>query len=69
MKTDKKTLLRVKKLIPQIQNPDELLDISTITNMYIDFPTKDNKELLEIYCDMAEGIIELDNMEKKQKIR
>ena len=67
MKINKKLLMRVKKLIPMAQSPEELYNLTTFTNTYIDNPTINNKEVLEIYCDLIESSIELDILEKNTK--
>ena len=67
MKTNKKLLMKVKKLIHLTKSPEELYYLTKFTNMYIDNPTKENKELLEIYCDLIESSQELDVLEEKTK--
>ena len=67
MKTNKKLLMKVKKLIHLTKSPEELYYLTKFTNMYIDKPTKENKELLEIYCDLIESSQELDVLEEKTK--
>ncbi len=67
MQTNKKLLIRVKKLIPQTNSPEQLYNLTTFTNTYIDKPTKNNKEVLEIYCDLIESYIELDILEENTK--
>ena len=63
---NRELLLRAKKLLFQTQTPTELYGLSHITNIYIDTPTKENTELLEIYCDMLESSLELDQEYIKQ---
>ena len=65
MKINKKLLMKAKRLISQTSSAEELYNLSLFTNAYIDSPTKDNKELLEIYCDLIESQIELDKLEEK----
>ena len=67
MKINKKLLMKAKRLISQTTSAEELYNLSLFTNAYIDSPTKDNKELLEIYCDLIESQIELDKLEEKTK--
>lgn len=67
MKTNKKLLIRAKKLTMQAETPEQLYNLSIFTNEYIDKPTKNNKEVLEIYCDLIESMIELDLLEEKNK--
>lgn len=67
MKTNKKLLMRAKDLIMQVQVPEQLYNLSMFTNEYIDKPTKNNKEVLEIYCDLIESMNELDLLEEKTK--
>ena len=69
MKKDKKLLERVRLLIPKIEDADQLFGISIITNMYIDLPSRSNKELLEVYCDMAESFMELEALEEQDDIK
>lgn len=69
MKTNKKILVRAKEMISKTQSVEELYYLSTFTNAYIDMPTKNNKEVLEIYCDLIESKIELDILEENTKIR
>ena len=70
MKTNKKLLMRVKYLISKTKTAEELYYLSTFTNMYINNPTRDNKELLEVYSDLIESSIELDLLEEKtEKMR
>ena len=67
MKTNKKIIMKAKKLIPMTQSPEELYFLATFTNAYLDKPTKDNKELLEIYCELIESSMELDILEENTK--
>lgn len=67
MKANKKLLLRVKDLIPTVQSPEQMYNLTTLANKYIDKPTKNNKEVLEIYCDLIESMIELDLLEENTK--
>lgn len=67
MKTNKKLLIRAKNLTMQAETPEQLYNLSIFTNEYIDKPTKNNKEVLEIYCDLIESMIELDLLEEKNK--
>lgn len=67
MKTNKGLLIKVKKLIPQTQSPEELYFLATFTNAYLNKPTKDNKELLEVYCELIESSMELDILEENTK--
>lgn len=67
MKTNKGLLIKVKKLIPQTKSPEQLYNLTTFANSYIDKPTKNNKELLEIYCELIESFIELDRLEENTK--
>ena len=67
MKTNKNIIMKAKKLIPMTQSPEELYFLATFTNAYLDKPTKDNKELLEIYCELIESSIELDKLEENTK--
>lgn len=67
MKTNKKLLMRAKDLIMQVQIPEQLYNLSMFTNEYIDNPTKNNKEVLEIYCDLIESMNELGLLEEKTK--
>ena len=69
MKTNKKILVRAKEMISKTQSVEELYYLSKFTNAYIDMPTKNNKEVLEIYCDLIESKIELDILEENTKIR
>lgn len=65
--TNKQLLMKVKDLISKTQSPEQLYSLLAFTNMYIDRPTKDNKETLEIYCELIESSIELDILEEKTK--
>ena len=65
--TNKQLLTRVKNLIPKVQSPEQMYSLTILANMYIDRPTKDNKETLEIYCDLIESSIELDILEENTK--
>lgn len=67
MKINKKLLMKVKNIIPQTPSAEELYNLSLFTNAYIDRPTKENKETLEIYCSLIESQIELDKLEEKTK--
>lgn len=66
MKVNKSILIKAKNLISKAQTPEQLYSLSTLINMYIDRPTKNYKEVLEIYCDLIESSIELDTLEEKQ---
>ena len=65
--TNKQLLMKVKDLISKTQSPEQLYSLLAFTNMYIDRPTKDNKETLEIYCELIESSIELYIIEEKTK--
>ena len=65
--TNKQLLMKVKDLISKTQSPEQLYSLLAFTNMYIDRPTKDNKETLEIYCELIESSIEPDILEEKTK--
>ena len=65
--TNKQLLMKVKELIPQTQSSEQMYSLTTLANIYIDSPTKDNKETLEIYCDLIESSIELDLLEENTK--
>ncbi|MBR3230008.1 MAG: hypothetical protein IKF91_04190 [Bacilli bacterium] len=67
MKINKKLLMKVKNIRPQTTSAEELYNLSLFTNAYIDRPTKENKETLEIYCSLIESQIELDKLEEKTK--
>ena len=65
--TNKQLLMKVKDLISKTQSPEQLYSLLAFTNMYIDRPTKDNKETLEIYWELIESSIELYIIEEKTK--
>lgn len=67
MKTNKNIIMKAKKLIPMTKSPEELYFLATFTNAYLDKPTKDNKELLEVYCELIESSMELDILEENTK--
>ena len=67
MNINKELLLKAKKAIKSVQSAEQLYNLSIFTNQYIDKPTRDNKEVLEIYCDLIESIVELDNLEENTK--
>lgn len=66
-KGNKELLLRAKELIKQTRTIEELYSLTSILNMYISNPTKEYQTVLEVYCDMLEISIELDELEEKNK--
>lgn len=67
MKANKDLLIKAKKTIKSVQSAEQLYNLSIFTNEYIDKPTRDNKEVLEIYCDLIESMVELDSLEENTK--
>lgn len=66
MEANKNLLKKATNLLHETQSTEQLYSLSTLINMYIDRPTKNYKEVLEIYCDLIESSIELDTLEEKQ---
>lgn len=66
MEVNKNLLKKATNLLHETQSTEQLFGLSTLINMYIDRPTKNYKEVLEIYCDLIESSIELDTLEEKQ---
>ncbi len=66
MIVNKNILIKAKNLLHKTQSVEQLYSLSTLMNMYINNPIKDNKETLEIYCELVESSIELDTLEEKQ---
>ena len=69
LRKDNELLERVRLLIPKVEDAEQLYGLGVITNMYIDFPDRNNKELLEIYCDMIESVMELDALEEQDNLK